>query len=134
MAAQAHAVDVVADQDCEFAGVAVVVDRDPRHRTHQGFARRQGFRHHQREFAAGVGAGQALGLFGAHFLHREQEALAHFLRLQQAETGAQRHRVLGTDGTDQDVAAIGQADMFVPRGHAVAGGHGAIMARGKLKS
>ncbi len=133
VAAQAHAVDVVADQDREFAGAAVIVHHDPCHRADQRLARRQRFGGHQREFAAGVGSGQAFGLLGAELLHRVQEAHAHFVRLQQGEAGTQRHRVLGADRADQDVAAIAEADVLVPRGHAVAGGHFRIIARSTLK-
>ena len=50
-----------------------------------------------------------------------------------SEAGTQRHRVLGADRADQDVAAIAEADVLVPRGHAVAGGHFRIIARSTLK-
>jgi hypothetical protein len=113
VAAQAHAVDVVADQDREFAGAAVVVHRDPCHRADQGFARGQRLGGDQREFAAGVRAGQAFGLLAPKLLHRVQEALADFVRLQQAKPA--RHGTFGADRADQDLRHWLRRT-FVPRG------------------
>jgi hypothetical protein len=82
-----------------------------------------------RELAARVRMGQALRHFQAQFLDRIQETLADFFRLQQRKSGAQRHRVAGADRTDQHLASIGQADHLVPGREAVAGSHGAMLAR-----
>ena len=134
MPAQSHPVDVVADQDREFGVAAVVVNGDAGDRADQGFAGRQRFGGDQGELAARVGTGQAFGLLHAQFLHRMQEALANLIRLQQHEGRAQRHGVLGADRADQHLATIGEVDFFVPRGHAVAGGHpGIIPATGLRK-
>ena len=62
VAAQPHAVDVMADQDRELGVAAVVVDHDPGDRAHQRLARRQGFGRDQGEFPARIGPGQAVGL------------------------------------------------------------------------
>src|SRR5690606_24164102 len=53
---------------------------------------------------------------------------------QQRERCLQRAGVIGADRPDQDVAAIGQAQLFVPRRESVAGAHGAKMASMALRN
>ena len=54
MPAQAHAGEVVADEDREFRVAGAGIDGRARDRADQGFARRQRFRGDQREFAVRV--------------------------------------------------------------------------------
>src|SRR3546814_8818594 len=54
--------------------------------------------------------------------------------LQQRERRAQRLGIIGADRTDQDFTAVGQADLLVPRGKAIAGAHAGKIASMTLKN
>src|SRR3546814_17966338 len=58
----------------------------------------------------------------------------YFFGLQQRERRAQRLGIIGADRTDQDFTAIGQADLLVPRGKAIAGAHAGKIASMTLKN
>jgi hypothetical protein len=57
-----------------------------------------------------------------------QEALANFIWLQQGKRGLYWPGVFRPNRADQNIPPVAEADMFVPRGHAVASGHGSIIA------
>src|SRR5690606_29944214 len=96
---------------------------DARDGADHGLAGREVFAGHEHERGLRVGPGQALGHLRGELAHLAQEAMAQRLWLEQAEPGAHRQRVVGPDGTDEDLAPIGEPDFIVPRRESVSSGH-----------
>jgi hypothetical protein len=92
-------------------------------------AGRQRFGGDQRDLGLGIGVGQALGGFVGKGFDRLQEPVTHFLRSKQLKCPLQRRAVFRPDGADQQFPATGGFEVFMPRGHAVAGRHDYVSSK-----